>query len=949
MTAPRRLLLALLLLAVSFGVRAPYLQRTIWNIDEGITITASEQILAGGVLYRDAADHRNPLVPYLKAGIFAVFGDWNTAALHCVLAVLLGLGAIALWQLARRLGDERTGVAAALVFTLLCFALPDDGDAMAAHTEWFLILFSLAGFWAFACALERPGFLRGIGPGMLFGLALLCKQPGLFDLGTSLVLVALLLLSRPGQRGALLRFALGELAGLALVLGATLAYFAYHGAAADLLYYAWTYNSTIYVPAIPLPARLATMIEPFRLAALHTPAVLVAGLLGACLLLVSVGRGLCRRPALVSVLPWLALGWSAAGILAASLGGRGFSHYSIQVIPGLSLAAGWLLARAWEWFSAGPQRRRHAGLAVLLLALAATGWRLAERFREISPRDNNAIELCQIVRDFTLPQERIFVWGFAPDYYVYCQRLPNTRFLHTLFLTGMIAWTNLDPLTDTSATVTPGSWERLREDFQRTPAAMIVDTGPVCGHAKYPLRDRPQLWGMITREYAEVEPPVRHPLGLRFYRRLAPAESSPPPLGALADPTVSLTVGYTNQYPAIPTLTARAPRGATRLDLYAGGLLLRTLALPATGRDCDVTFFAPVAERPPGATVFRAALHQPDGVRLGPPVEIPAAADLLRSPAAAGPPLRLRGKEYPPLGSEAHLGPPTPRTTPPETWLTHAIAKLVYVRPAGLKSLSFTYGMDEQSYYDTAASPASDGVDFVVGFEPATGDRTRLFSRRLEPKGNGADHGPQTSEIVFPDSAPGAIVVQVLPGRNGSVANDTAYLGPLLGTAGDFGPPLLHGSVAIPAEAVGANRAPVMTCDPEGKWTAHSPSTVSYELPASARSLTFGYGLEPASYDGSQGGRTDGISIIVTAELADGTTATLFERNLDPVNAAADRGRQTACIDISSTQVRRVTLAIGPGPRDNYSFDWSYLADLRAYDAAPLPGPNQPATAAPSP
>ena len=106
MTRPRSLLFALFLLAATFALRGPFLQRATWNLDEGITITAAQQICAGGVLYRDAADHRNPLVPYLKAALLAVCGDWNTVAVHVAIAVMVACGAFRPAAVSGELGPD---------------------------------------------------------------------------------------------------------------------------------------------------------------------------------------------------------------------------------------------------------------------------------------------------------------------------------------------------------------------------------------------------------------------------------------------------------------------------------------------------------------------------------------------------------------------------------------------------------------------------------------------------------------------------------------------------------------------------------------------------------------------------------------------------------------------------------------------------------------------------
>ena len=51
----------------------------------------AQLILAGQVPYKEAADNRTPLVPYAKALILSVVGDWNIRGAHIVVALMLGL------------------------------------------------------------------------------------------------------------------------------------------------------------------------------------------------------------------------------------------------------------------------------------------------------------------------------------------------------------------------------------------------------------------------------------------------------------------------------------------------------------------------------------------------------------------------------------------------------------------------------------------------------------------------------------------------------------------------------------------------------------------------------------------------------------------------------------------------------------------------------------------
>ena len=82
----RQFLFAFGLIAAALALRVPFLRQTVWNLDEGSTFTMAEIVRHGGVLYRDAADNRTPLVPYVKALIFTVVGDWNVRGVRIAVA-----------------------------------------------------------------------------------------------------------------------------------------------------------------------------------------------------------------------------------------------------------------------------------------------------------------------------------------------------------------------------------------------------------------------------------------------------------------------------------------------------------------------------------------------------------------------------------------------------------------------------------------------------------------------------------------------------------------------------------------------------------------------------------------------------------------------------------------------------------------------------------------------
>lgn len=907
------LLFAFALLAAALGLRGPFLHRVIWNIDEGVTFTMAEQVLHGGVLYRDAADHRPPLIPYLKAALFAVFGEWNTFAIHLIVALLLGGCALALWSLARRLGDEPAGVAAAIVFTALSFVMLDPVDALSANTGWFLVAFSTAGFLAFSFAVTKRSLAVGLLSGGLFGLSFLCKQPGLLDFGVTWVLLGFLAITQPADRRFHLRLWLAMLLGAAVPVGAFTIYFAAHGTLPDALYYAFTYNTKVYVPEVPLLGRLAMMRRPFELAFEFVPVALALVVGGAVALFVRTFRALRSGPDRLPLLPWLILGWAATGLVSTGLSGRGFSHYSIQIVPGFSLAAGWLIARLLEMRrSAGPWLARVV-VSVLILVSVLVGFDCVRRYRSVGLDESFGDRIGRLIARHSAPSDRVFVWGYSPELHVYARRLPASRFTYSNFLTGLIPWTNLDPFVDTTYAVVPGSREALVTDLRRHPAALIVDTGTSHGYLKYPLRDQPALWEITRTGYAQIDSDITSPIGIRLYRRLrdfAPA-SIAAGLPENADVAVTGFARLDSREP--PQVRVRAPAGATAVELYSGEDRLAVLDC-APEQPVDALFF--VGRISPGQS-FRAVIHTPTGRSRSPALRFAAFVAQAAPPAIAGPALHVGGAEIIPA-VERSDGAPSSSPSMPDTWRVDAPTRLVYPIPAGVDAVSFVHGQE------AAAQGESDGYDLLVEFQDRSGASHRLDFQRLDPRTSSSDQRPQKRRLALPAHAGGQLIFRFLAGKQNNPDFDWIFFGQL--RAETRGPAILLGDqLALPIEATGPEGHALPQLLPH-RWATHSPTRLEWRRPDALATLDLTFGLDEGSYTAANG-HSDGVEISLDLIGDDGQTRRLFAQTLWPFNHPEHRGPQHAHLDLPPHTPGRLVYRVDPGPHGDVSWDWAWLDD----------------------
>lgn len=550
-------LIVAVLAAGVFALRGPTFGFRVWNVDEAIHAAVARTLVEGGVLYRDAIDQRTPLTYHVVALLFRVGGTNNVWAMHVLAAALIVATAAGLVFLGRAGQMTAAGAVAALLFAVFSSALFPPGDAYALHTEWFVAAFTVWAAWAFAREANTTA-------GMLLGLAFLSKQPALLDLGAPLAVLAM------AARGATFpwRRLAALLGGFAAPVLLAAGYFAAHGALGDLHFYAWQYNIAYYGPEVSSADRVASAIKPFQLLAAHYPLVLAAATVAAAATMV---RVLQREPAPAEkagnpALVYL-LAWCATALAGAAAGGRGFDHYFIQFLPPLCLVAGQGLAGLLAWARAHRAARLLAPAALVLLA--AVLWELGSgvarsRAAAHQPIDPS-VRVAEYIRDHTQPADRIFVWGYHPDIYLFADRRPASRFVYASFLSGLIPWSNTTPGRDTSYAVVPGARETLLRELAATRPAFIVDcsAGPNRHWQKYPLDTFPALRDFISANYRLVEAAQFLPQGFRLFQRRPPGVREPVPVAAELPAETAAALAVRLLGPPVPPAQAVVPFGAS--------------------------------------------------------------------------------------------------------------------------------------------------------------------------------------------------------------------------------------------------------------------------------------------------------------------------------------------------------------------------------------------------
>ncbi|OGY18956.1 MAG: hypothetical protein A2784_02390 [Candidatus Chisholmbacteria bacterium RIFCSPHIGHO2_01_FULL_48_12] len=401
----------IILLAVTVLLRLPSLFEPYWYGDEQIYLAIGQGVRKGLVLYRDITDYPNkpPLIYLLAAAAGSVFWFkfmlmmWN--AVHVLVVNIL---------LKKLWGDKKWIVWGGSGAFILLTALPAlEGNI--ANGEMFMIMLTTA---AMLLLWKGQYFLAGI----LFALGFLFKIPVAADIAAAGLIFWI---CRHNLRG-IISFGLGLGLPIAVVLGV---WYGVGVAPIDLVKN--MLGSSKYVTNYPLAPRL----------------ILVSGITGG-LYLIKKRIG----PKMVLGVVWLM--WALFG---ATLSGRPYPHYFIQIVVPVIVTGGAMLA--------GREKRLRVvvggvGLALVTLTLVTLKvkpypvgayyanfgkWMMGQKswseyaaaFDRRMPRN---YELAYYLKTHTGPEEKIYIWGNQPDVYVMAGRLPVGRLVTSFHVEDLQAY-----------------------------------------------------------------------------------------------------------------------------------------------------------------------------------------------------------------------------------------------------------------------------------------------------------------------------------------------------------------------------------------------------------------------------------------------------------------------------------------------------------------------------
>ena len=166
----------LALLIISIGLVRLRLLEVPLERDEGEYAYMGQLLLQGIPPYDQAYNMKFPGIYFLYA-IILLFGQTHSV-IHLALLIVNAVSILFVFLIAKRLFGHRVSVVASASFAVLSVSYHVEG--LWANCEHFILPFALFGVFLFCIALEKnSASLYGVS-GLLFGLALLVKQHGVF-------------------------------------------------------------------------------------------------------------------------------------------------------------------------------------------------------------------------------------------------------------------------------------------------------------------------------------------------------------------------------------------------------------------------------------------------------------------------------------------------------------------------------------------------------------------------------------------------------------------------------------------------------------------------------------------------------------------------------------------------------------------------------------------------
>jgi hypothetical protein len=406
--------------------------------DEGEYAYAGQLMLQGIPPYKLAYNMKFPGTYAAYAAIMSIFGQ-TIFAIHLGLLLVNAITIALTFLLGRRLMNSTAGIAAATTYAVLSVSPSVLG--LAAHATNFVMIAVLGGTLLLLNTTDRQAFRRLFASGLLFGVGMLMKQPGIFFIPFGAIQ---LLWNDVHQRFILKKILLRNLIfGVAAIvpLGITCLILWYAGVFDKFWFWTVRYAAQygtfligeIYSGKWPLYRAMQVSARSIAEAIGMDWGLWALGGLG-----LVVGVWDKRSRASTTFL----LGFLVFSALAVCQGFYFRPHHFIMILPAVALLVGVAISNLSDLLTRRMIVVRFAPLFLLGVTLSLPIFWEKKFFFVVSPveasrmiySDNpfaESVKIADYLREHTSRDDAIAVLGSEPEIYFYAQRHSATGYIYT--------------------------------------------------------------------------------------------------------------------------------------------------------------------------------------------------------------------------------------------------------------------------------------------------------------------------------------------------------------------------------------------------------------------------------------------------------------------------------------------------------------------------------------
>lgn len=493
----------LIFAALSFLFRLPSLFIGYADIDEVLWGLFANAVVDGGTPYHTVIGEKPPLLYLVYAAVFKIFGKHNYVAIHVLGILWAALTGFFIYRFVTRYSDKTAAWIAGVAYVIFSSAA---GFRMQATTGELLMNLPLVlSCIFFLRGVKTESKLNLILAGVMATTAALFRQQSMIQFGAFFLFLIFLW----GQDFSIKKIFARIITpsfylGLGGIIPILLCWFYIEETHSTEDFLFWVFQHNYYY--IKSGFLNGAVMRNFFVRTAHTIVMTLPIWIFGFLRIKKVVSDFLKKKILndfeIFVLIYLLV-----SLIAVFPGGRFFPHYFLQAFPALCILAALEFCEIRIWKRAGTETRpyEYTLVAIYLVFLLIHLLFIPVEMHKNDPGDYAPLNkiVGTYIKEHSAKDDKIFIWGWCQGIYYYSERDPAARFISSDFLSGYSPSQNNSAALDTTANITPGSWDMLFADFSVQKPLYILDTSPGNYHdyGIYPIKKFPLLEKYIATNY----------------------------------------------------------------------------------------------------------------------------------------------------------------------------------------------------------------------------------------------------------------------------------------------------------------------------------------------------------------------------------------------------------------------------------------------------------------